>query len=166
MLLAYEHHMKIDLTGYPKNKRERYPTLFSRIVQTADGYDAATSKRSYQHQPWPPDEVMREMRDNKHRGYDPLLVKAFINVTGVFPVGTLCILDTGELALVISRNPDATRVHQPIMRLVSNAMGVMIPEAPTIDLAERDPASGRPLRTILKTTDPDRYGITISDYFV
>jgi hypothetical protein len=52
------------------------------------------------------------------------------------------------------------------MRLVSNALGVMIPEAPTIDLAERDPASGQPLRTILKTTDPDRYGINVADYFV
>src|SRR5688572_17171432 len=37
MLQAYEHHMKVDLSGYPKNKRKRYPTLFSRIVATADG---------------------------------------------------------------------------------------------------------------------------------
>ena len=166
MLQAYEHHMKRDLTGYPKNKRPRNPTLFSRIVATADGFDAATSKRSYQSQPWPPDEVLREMRENPNRGYDPLLVKAFINVTGVFPVGTLCILDTGEMALVVSRNPDPARVHQPVMRLISNALGMMIPEAPTIDLSETDPATGRPLRTILKTTDPERYGITVSDYFV
>ena len=166
MLQAYEHHMKRDLTGYPKNKRPRNPTLFSRIVATADGFDAATSKRSYQSQPWPPDEVLREMRENPNRGYDPLLVKAFINVTGVFPVGTLCILDTGEMALVVSRNPDPARVHQPVMRLISTSMGMMIPEAPTIDLSETDPATGRPLRTILKTTDPERYGITVSDYFV
>ena len=46
MVVAYEHHMKIDLTGYPKNSRPRRPTLFSRIVATADGFDAATSKRS------------------------------------------------------------------------------------------------------------------------
>src|SRR5688500_14492481 len=126
MLLAYEHHMKIDLTGYPKNKRPRIPTLFSRIVATADGFDAATSKRSYQSQPWPPDEVMREMRDNPHRGYDLLLVKAFINVTGVFPVGTLCILDTGEMAVVVARNPEPSRIHQPIIKVISNSMGVMI----------------------------------------
>jgi HD-GYP domain-containing protein (c-di-GMP phosphodiesterase class II) len=93
MLIAYEHHMKRDLTGYPKNRRHRNPTLFSRIVSTTDGFDAATSKRSYQKQPWTADEVLREMRDNPKRGYDPLLVKAFTNVTGVFPVGTLAILD-------------------------------------------------------------------------
>ena len=166
MLQAYEHHMKVDLTGYPRNKRPRYPTLFSRIVATADGYDAATSKRSYQHQPWPPDEVMREMRDNRNRGYDPLLVKAFVNVTGVFPVGTLCILDTHELAVISARNPDPTKVHQPIAKVISDSWGVMLQEPFTVDLSDVDPVNGVPRRTILKTTDPEKYGIRISDYFV
>ncbi|MGQ0561243.1 MAG: HD-GYP domain-containing protein [Gemmatimonadota bacterium] len=166
MLLAYEHHMKVDLTGYPKNKRERYPTLFSRIVQTADGFDAATSKRSYQNQPWPPDEVMREMRENPKRGYDPLLVKAFINVTGVFPVGTLCILDTSELAVVAARNPDPTRIHQPIVKIISDTWGAMLAEPFTVDLSEIDPATGKARRAIIKTSDPDKYGIKISEYFV
>ena len=166
MLLAYEHHMKLDLTGYPKNKRARYPTLFSRIVATADGYDAATSKRSYQSQPWPPDEVMREMRENPNRGYDPLLVKAFVNVTGVFPVGTLCILDTNELAIVVARNPDPTRVHQPIAKIISDSWGAMLSDPFTVDLSEVDPINSVPRRTIIKTTDPDKYGIRIGDYFV
>ncbi len=166
MLLAYEHHMKVDLTGYPKNKRSRYPTLFSRIVQTADGFDAATSKRSYQNQPWPPDEVMREMRDNPKRGYDPLLVKAFINVTGVFPVGTLCILDTNELAVVAARNPDPLKIHQPIVKIISDNWGAMLAEPFTVDLSEIDPATGNARRAIIKTTDPDKYGIRIAEYFV
>ena len=166
MLQAYEHHMKIDLTGYPKNRRPRDPTLFSRIVATADGFDAATSKRSYQSQPWPADEVLREMRENPNRGYDPLLVKAFINVTGVFPVGTLCILDTQELAVVVARNPDPQRVHQPIVKIISDFLGTMIVDPVTVDLGEMDPGTARPLRTILKTTDPDRYGIKVSDYFI
>jgi hypothetical protein len=158
--------MKVDLTGYPKNKRKRYPTLFSRIVQTADGFDAATSKRSYQSQPWPPDEVMREMRDNPKRGYDPVLVKAFINVTGVFPVGTLCILDTSELAVVAARNPDPGRIHQPIVKIISDNWGAMLAEPYTVDLSEIDPATGNPRRAIIKTSDPDKYGIKISEYFV
>lgn len=166
MLLAYEHHMKLDLTGYPKNKRPRYPTLFSRIVQTADGFDAATSKRSYQSQPWPPDEVMREMRENPRRGYDPLLVKAFINVTGVFPVGTLCILDTGEMAVVAARNPDSSKIHQPIVKIISDNWGAMLAEPYTVDLSEIDPATGKARRAIIKTSDPEKYNIKISEYFV
>jgi hypothetical protein len=135
-------------------------------VATADGYDAATSKRSYQSQPWPPDEVMREMRDNPHRGYDPLLVKAFVNVTGVFPVGTLCILDTNELAIIVARNPDPTKVHQPIAKIISDSWGVMLSEPFTVDLSDVDPVNDVPRRTIIKTTDPDRYGIRSADYFI
>ncbi|HEX6306697.1 MAG TPA: HD domain-containing phosphohydrolase [Longimicrobiales bacterium] len=166
MLLAYEHHMKIDLTGYPRNVRARSPTLFSHIVATADGFDAATSKRSYQQQPWPPDEVLREMRDNPRRGLNPILVKALINVTGVFPVGTLAILDTHEMAVVTKRHPDPTKVHQPIVKIISDTSGSMLARPIEADLSEIDPGTGRPKRAIIKTTDPDRYGIRVSDYFV
>jgi len=166
MLLAYEHHMKTDLTGYPRNIRERQPTLFSRIVAAADGFDAATSKRSYQQQPYPPDEVLREMRENPKRGFDPLLVKALINVTGVFPVGTLMILDTFELAVVTARNPAPGAVHQPIVKIIADSNGVMLAEPFIADLSESDPSTGAPRRTVVKTIDPDTYGIRISDYFV
>jgi HD-GYP domain-containing protein (c-di-GMP phosphodiesterase class II) len=164
MLLAYEHHMKIDLTGYPKNRRARTPRLFSRIVATVDGFDAATSKRSYQHQPWPPDEVLREMRENPNRGFDNLLVKAFVNVTGIFPVGTLAILDTFELAVVVARSQD--RMHQPLVKIVSDNLGMMLADPPTVDLSEVDEATGNPKRSIIKTVNPEKYGIRVSDYFV
>jgi HD-GYP domain-containing protein (c-di-GMP phosphodiesterase class II) len=164
MLLAYEHHMKMDLTGYPRNRRSRTPRLFSRIVATVDGFDAATSRRSYQHQPWPPDEVMREMRENPKRGFDPLLVKAFVNVTGIFPVGTLAILDTYELAVVVAKNPNA--LHQPYVKIVSDNLGLMLAEPPTVDISEADPATGKPKRSIIKTVNAEKYGIRISDYFV
>ncbi|MGH7501237.1 MAG: HD-GYP domain-containing protein [Longimicrobiales bacterium] len=166
MLMAYEHHMKIDLTGYPSNKRKRSPTLFSRIVATADGFDAATSKRSYQQQPWPPDEVMRVMREEPKRGFDQLLVKALINATGVFPVGTLAILDTFELAVVVARNPDTRRIHQPVVKVICDSMGIMMANPVTVDLAESDAETQKAKRTIVKTVDPDRFGIRVSDYIL
>ncbi|MEJ2677553.1 MAG: HD domain-containing protein [Gemmatimonadota bacterium] len=165
MLMAYEHHMKTDLTGYPPNKRERDPTLFSRIVAVADGFDAATTSRSY-HSPWRPEAALREMKDNPKRGLDPLLVKAMINVTGIFPVGQLVILDSYELAVVVAPNPDPKRLNQPVAKIIIDPMGMPLPEPVTVDLSEVDPATGKPRRSIIKTTDPDRYGIKVSDYFV
>lgn len=164
MLMAYEHHMKIDLTGYPANKRKREPTLFSRIVAVADAFDAGTSVRSYQYNPWPPDAVLREMRDNPKRGFDTLLVKALITATGVYPIGTLVILDTHELAVVseVNKNPDL--LHRPKVKVISDAMGVPLAEPVTLDLAIDDPATGAPARGIIKTTDPQKYGIRVSDY--
>jgi HD-GYP domain-containing protein (c-di-GMP phosphodiesterase class II) len=166
MLMAYEHHMKIDLSGYPSNRRPRQPTLFSRIVAVADAFDAGTSVRSYQYQPWPPDAVLQEMRDNPKRGFDPLLVKALITATGVYPVGTLVILDTHELGIVAQVNPDPHLLHRPKVKVISDAVGLPLPEPKLVDLAESDPATGLPRHQIIKTTDPQKYGIRVSDYLI
>jgi len=166
MLVAYEHHMKVDTSGYPENKRERLPSLFSKIVAVADGFDAGTSVRSYQYEPWPPDEVLKEMRDNPKRGFDPLLVKLLINATGVYPIGTLVILDTLELAVVSGVNPEPELLHLPRVKVISDEMGIPLAEPRELDLARTDPATGKPVRTIIKTTDPQKYGIRVGDYLV
>src|SRR5947208_10128564 len=58
MIVAHEHHMKRDLTGYPKVIRDRQLSVFSKIVAIADALDAATTRRSYQTVPSTPAEVM------------------------------------------------------------------------------------------------------------
>ncbi len=166
MCTAYEHHMRTDFTGYPKVIRSRWFGFFSRIIAVADAFDAATSKRSYQYIPFPPDEVLREMRENPGRGFDPIVVKAFINTMGIYPVGTLCILDTGELAVVAAPSPNPEELHRPLVRIVSDASGRKLPEPPLVDLSQINPNTGRPHRTIVKTTDADQYQITVSDYVV
>jgi len=166
MLMAYEHHMKTDLTGYPVNKRPRSPSLFTRIVAVADSFDAGTSVRSYQYKPWPPDAVLQEMRDNPKRGLDTLLVKVLITATGVYPVGTLVILDTHELAIVAQVNKDPGLLHRPIVRVISDPVGLPLPQPKTLDLSESDPATGAPRRQIIKTSDPQKYGIRVSDYLI
>lgn len=164
MLMAYEHHMKGSGAGYPSNRRSRRIGLFSRIVAVADGFDAGTSVRSYQYKPWPPDAVLKEMRDNPKRGYDQLLVKALITATGVFPVGTLVILDTMEMAVVAEVNPHPDKLHLPRVKVISDEMGIPLDEARWLDLAA--PPEDGPTRTILKTTDPQKYGIQVSDYLI
>lgn len=166
MLMAYEHHMKTDLTGYPRSSRPRVPTLFSRIVAIADGFDAATSKRSYQANPWLPDQVLREMRENPKRGLDPLLVKAFISMTGYYPIGSVVILDNYELAVVVAPSTQPEHQNQPVVRVIYDELGLPLDVPRTLDLTETDPATGRPLRAIIKTTDPEKYGINVRDYFV
>jgi HD-GYP domain-containing protein (c-di-GMP phosphodiesterase class II) len=164
MLMAYEHHMKTDLTGYPSSRRDREISLFSRIVGVADAFDAGTSKRSYQFRPWPPDAVLREMRDNPARGFDTVLVKALITATGVYPVGTLVVLDTYELAVVSRANPDLALLNRPEVKILSDAMGVPVANPYAIRLDERDPGTGDYRRSIIKTADPNRYGIQVADF--
>ena len=164
MRVAYEHHMKHDLTGYPRPIRPREQSIFSKIVAVADGFDAATSRRAYQTDPMTPADVVKEMRDNPRRGMDPMVVKAFINLLGVYPVGTLVVLDTFELALVHAANPIPEMISRPIVRVVSDPQGNVLFPGRLVDLAEQEGGTFR--RTIIKTADPDRYGIRVGDYFV
>lgn len=165
MVVAHEHHMKTDLTGYPRPVRAREMSIFSKIVAVADAFDAATSRRSYQSEPWSPAAVLREMRENAKRGMDPVIVKSFINLTGIYPVGTLVVLDTHELGVVHAPNPSADALSRPVVHLVSDAWGQIVDRGTLVDLTARDTA-GNYIRTIIKTADPHHYGICVSDYFV
>jgi HD-GYP domain-containing protein (c-di-GMP phosphodiesterase class II) len=166
ILVAHEHHMKTDLSGYPKAIRPRSLGLFSRIVAVADGFDAATTRRSYQTVPIEPDQVLREMWENPRRGYDPVLVKALINLIGIYPVGTCVILDTMEVAVVAAMNPDGQQLNRPMVRIVIDVDGgVVAPPGRLVGLGEQTAAGGY-ARSIVKVTNPSRYGLTVSDYFV
>ncbi|MEO8562824.1 MAG: HD domain-containing phosphohydrolase [bacterium] len=165
MVVAHEHHMKMDLTGYPRPVRPRTMSMFSKIVAVADGFDAATSRRSYQTTPLSPAQVMMEMRDNPRRGMDPVVVKAFINLTGIYPVGTLVVLDTFELGIVHAVNSIPEMLSRPIVRVISDAQSNLLHPGTLVDLAEQQ-ADGVYLRTIIKTENPDRYGIRVGDYFL
>lgn len=166
ILVAHEHHMKTDLTGYPKCVRPRALGLFSRIVSVADGFDAATTRRSYQTVPIEPDQVLREMWENPKRGYEHVLVKALINLIGIYPVGTCVILDTFEVGIVAAPNPEGQQLNRPLVRIAVDVNGAMQPPpGELVSLTDQD-GSGAYLRSIVKVTNPSRYGLTVGDYFV
>ncbi len=164
MTTAYEHHMRIDLSGYPLPLRSRRISLYSKIISVADGFDAATTTRVYQDAPWTPADVLRGMRDNTRLGLDPVVVKAFINLTGIYPVGTLVVLDSLALAIVVAANPDPSALSRPLVRMITDAQGNRITDRQIYDLTSCD-ASGHFAYTIIRTEDPQRYAINIGDYF-
>ena len=130
----------------------------------AAAYDSATLSRS-EESPKSPDVALKEIWEDEDAGFDPVLVKALINLLGVYPIGTCVILDTFEVGLVHAPNSDASHVNRPIVRVLSNADGGWHADPPLVDLAETGP-DGSFLRSIIKVTDPDRYMINVSDYFV
>ena len=166
IIVAHEHHMKTDLTGYPRVLRQREMSIYSKIVAVADGFDAATTRRAYQSEPFSPADVLREMRENPRRGMDPVIVKAFISMVGHYPVGTLVILDTFELALVHAASPQPELISRPTVRIVSDAAGNLLFPGHLEDLSAKDPETGHFARTIIKIADPQRYAIRVADYYV
>jgi HD-GYP domain-containing protein (c-di-GMP phosphodiesterase class II) len=166
ILVAHEHHMKMDLSGYPKTIRPRTLGMYSRIVSVADGFDAATTRRVYTTTPIEPDQVLKEMWDNPKRGYDRVVVKALINLIGIYPVGTCVILDTLEVGIVAGPSPDAEQLNRPLVRIAVDVDGSPVPlPGNQVSLTEKD-ESGAFKRSIVKVTNPSRFGLTPGDYFV
>jgi HD-GYP domain-containing protein (c-di-GMP phosphodiesterase class II) len=164
MLAVYEHHMKPDLSGYPRVIRRRRQGLFARIIALTEAYDAAISNYSKQFLPCSPDEAIRQLREAETGAYDKVLIRAFVNMMGIFPVATLVILDTGEMGVVVAPNPNPKALNRPLVRIISDAGGERVGDGPIRDLTERDPETGQYRRTIARSTDPARYGINVADH--
>jgi HD-GYP domain-containing protein (c-di-GMP phosphodiesterase class II) len=77
MLVSFEHHMKLDLSGYPAPSVTRKLNLFSRIVSIADDYDSFISGRVYQRTRVRSNDALALMREGSGTIYDPSLMKAF-----------------------------------------------------------------------------------------
>lgn len=164
MLVAFEHHLNVDLSGYPELFSPRKLTFFSRIVAICDTFDAGTTPRVYKTDPINPPEMIGAMMRWSGTRYDPVLLKAFVNLLGVYPPGTLTLLDTMELAVVVARNPDPDLLDRPRARLIADHQGNRI-EGPVVDLAERGRGEEY-VRTIIKVLDPDRYGVDVGRHFL
>ena len=163
--VALEHHIREDLTGYPTRLRKDDVNLFSKIVKVVDYFDALTTKRVYRKQAFTRTEALGLMLEHSGTEFNPVILKAFINLMGVYPIGTLVALSTGEVGIVSDVNPDTKFILRPKVKLIADGGGNLV-DGDTVDLSERDPDTRRFPRTIVKVLNPEDYGIQISDYFL
>lgn len=161
-IVAYEHHIHHDHTGYPKVKKLTDLDLYSRIVSIADQYDAMTSARVYSRAAMSPDRALSLMTNRAATQLDPLLLKFFINLVGVYPVGSLVLLDSKEMGIVSGTN--ASDQLRPRITVITDKLGNKI-EPFTADLMEKT-SDDKYLRTVVKALDPNRFKINIADYLL
>jgi HD-GYP domain-containing protein (c-di-GMP phosphodiesterase class II) len=161
-IVAYEHHLNYDGSGYPDVRRSRQSDFYSNIVTIADRFDAMTSARVYSRIPKPPEEALHILLQSAGTDVDPTLVKMFIKMIGVFPIGTFVALDTRELGVVYRGNSE--QPDRPIIALVVDSQGQRV-ENTLVDLTDRG-LDGRYRRTIQKTLDSNKYDINLSEYLL
>jgi len=161
-IVAFEHHMNYDFSGYPKVKEHAELDLYSRIVSIADQYDAMTSSRVYARIAMAPDKALSIMMEGAGKKLDPILFKFFINMVGVFPVGTLVMLDTRELGLVYEN--EVVFTDRPRVLIIVDNTGKRF-QGPVVDLTEKNEA-GKYYRTIMKTLDPNKYNVNLAEYLL
>ncbi len=156
MVAAFEHHLQHDFRGYPQIGDVAHPHPFSQIVAIADAYDALTSVRVYYSISKPPDDAVRVLLGKRGSSFNPMLVKAFVNMIGIFPIGTLLRLDTGEAGLVVHQTLDLLRPKVLLLRTFDGT------EKEEVSLLEMEKA--RYKRTIVDTLDPNTMKIDLAQY--
>ena len=161
----FEHHLNYNLTGYPRTHFVNKLTLFGKILRIADTYDALTSERKYRPRAFSPDEALRLMWNKAGEDYDPLLLKVFINMVGLYPVGTILKLDTGELGLVVDYPSEDERVRPEVLLLEDDGEGGF-KSGSTVNLAERDQKTGSFLRNVLECHHPTKLGVQPTQFFL
>lgn len=151
VVVAFEHHLNYDLSGYPPVDLKKSVSLFGSIVSIADCFDALTTARVYRKvNPTPPEAIVYLV---KHKGsrFDPTLVKLFVEVMGVYPPGTVLAL-TGREAGVVCRAPTmGAALDRPRVRIVVGKESGKV-----VDLSER--RNGSFLRSAVAVLNPENKG--------
>ena len=156
---VFEHHLLADFSGYPRFPYRRL-TLFGRIISIADGFDALTSSRMSASGPYPPGKAVRFLFTQAGKAYDQALLKLFLGVVGLYPIGSLLQLDSKELAVVVANSPEPAGWSQPQVKVIADSGGKEI-DGEIVDLGH--PACDR---VIAGALDPDSHRLDLSRYFL
>jgi HD-GYP domain-containing protein (c-di-GMP phosphodiesterase class II) len=152
VVIAFEHHLRYDLAGYPATWAKKELTLFGRIVSIADVFDAMTTARVYRERNFTPYEALDHLVRNSGSSFDPVLVKLFAEMMGLYPLGTVVELTSGELAVVVQAPPPGGLLDRPQVRVLQGAEPGSI-----LDLGEQ--ADGAFRRSVKHVVNPANIGL-------
>ena len=154
-IVAFEHHLKQDLSGYPENIGSRKLNLCTMIVSIADVFDALRSNRPYR-QGLATSRIRAIMGEQDSPAFNQPLLKRFVNMMGLFPVGNLVRLSTDELAVVTAEHP--ADPFRPQVKILTNRLGETLEEPLLANTWERD-GSGEHPRAVVEAVDPESVDI-------
>jgi HD-GYP domain-containing protein (c-di-GMP phosphodiesterase class II) len=132
-LTALQHHERWDGGGYPQRLEKGDIETGARIVSVADAFEAMISKKPYRNSMIGYQAMKNLMADN-HRRFDPEILKVFIKIMGVYPIGSMIRLNNGAAARVTAVQQDAPL--RPQIRLIQDGSGKLFKQGagPLIDL--------------------------------
>jgi putative nucleotidyltransferase with HDIG domain len=100
--VVLHHHEKTDGSGYPKHLKDEEISRFAKMGAVCDVYDAITSNRPYK-AGWDPAESLRKMAEWTKGHFDPMIFQAFVKSLGIYPIGSLVLLSSGRLGIVVEQ---------------------------------------------------------------
>lgn len=155
-----EHHERVDGSGYPAKLRGDAIAAASQLVGLMDMYDALVTSRGGRPAVPPTQAIRRIYQLGLNRQFDTLLVEHVVQCLGVYPIGSLVELNTGERAVVVAVNPALSL--KPSLRLMTDPGGRRYTDPLLLDLSVPEHASSA--RAILRDLDPDKEQCDTSIY--
>jgi HD-GYP domain-containing protein (c-di-GMP phosphodiesterase class II) len=161
--LAILHHERQDGTGYPRGLKGEQIGLYGSIAAIADAFDGLTAQRA-RGDPLSPSAALSYLYKERGTGYHPDLVEQFIQCVGVFPVGSVVELNSGEVGLVITQN--LVRRLKPRVMVVLDTKGNPMRPHRILDL-DRDPkmSPDEPYR-IKRTLEQSKLQVNPKELFI
>ena len=150
-IVAFEHHLKQDLSGYPENIGYRKLNVCTMIVSVADVFDALRSNRPYR-EGLATARIKAIMGEQGNPAFNQVLLRRFVNIMGLFPIGTIVRLNTDEVGVVTAEHPDDP--FRPQVKVLFDARGERLESAVLANTWERDPRGEFP-RAVVESVDPD-----------
>jgi putative nucleotidyltransferase with HDIG domain len=152
-VVAFEHHLRMDGTGYPAGVKRSTLNLGTMLCSIADVYDAMRSQRAYQ-QAFPTDRILAVLTRDDGSQFDRHLVRRFVQLLGIYPAGNLVKLTTGEIAVVLQVHaPDP---YRPRVRVLFRADGSALDVPQERNLFE---LSGEGAPSVSGPVDAADYGV-------
>jgi putative nucleotidyltransferase with HDIG domain len=154
-VVAFEHHLKQDLTGYPEKIGHRDLNLCTMIVSISDVFDALRSTRPYR-EGLASDRVKAIMGKQEDPSFNPKLLKRFVNLMGLFPVGNFVRLSTEEVGVVTAEHP--TDPFRPQVKILFDTRGERLEDPVLVNTWERDDRGDYPW-AIVEALDPASFNV-------
>jgi putative nucleotidyltransferase with HDIG domain len=152
-VVAFEHHLRIDGSGYPHAAARAALNIGTMLCSIADVYDAMRSQRRYQ-KAFATDRILEVLKRNDGKQFDQHLVRRFVQLVGIYPAGNLVRLNTGDVAVV--RTVYAPDPYRPAVRILITADGRRLDLPYELNLWEVGEDPARP-SSIVAPLDPAEY---------
>jgi len=155
------HHERFDGTGYPDHLRNDQIPMFGRFAGLIDSFDAMTSPRPHR-KPFSRHEALQQLYRAGDVLFQKEVVEQLIQCVGVYPIGTLVELNSGEVALVLAQN--RARHLRPRVLLLMSPDKTLLKDFSELDLMRQaEHSSALQIRHVL---EPNAYGLDPAELFL